>query len=95
MARNIATATIPLRSKSPKIAFARTDAYQRDHMMRVAGQPDETPGLNSVVVMNTTTFSDEDAQLRVVDEQSRDRGPARPCCKCSGFHVDNIDFRSR
>lgn len=74
--KSISKATIRHRSMSPKITFARSEAYQRDHMMRVAGQPDETPGLNSVVVIDTTTFSDEDAELRVVDSQGRDLGPA-------------------
>ena len=76
LSRDIATATIKQRALSPKITFARTDAYQRDHLMRMAGQPEETPGLNSVVVIDTTLFSDQDGELRVVDVQGRDLGPA-------------------
>jgi len=73
----VSNATVNQRARSPKIAVGRTDAYQRDHLMRIAGQPDETPGLNSVVVMDTTLFTDEDTDgLRVVDPQGRDMGAA-------------------
>lgn len=76
VARNISRATIKSRSMSPYILAARTDAYQRDHLHRVAGQSDEVTGLNSVVVMDSTQFTDEDSELRVVDAQGRDLGPA-------------------
>lgn len=75
VSRKISTATIRARSLSPEITIARTDAYQRDHLMRIAGSPDEVTGLNSVVVMDTTTFTDEDGELRAVDAQGRDLGP--------------------
>jgi len=76
VSRRISRATIKARSLSQQILTARTDAYQRDHLHRVAGQPDEVTGLNSVVVMDTTQFTDEDSDLRVVDAQGRDLGAA-------------------
>jgi len=75
-ASKLSTATLNHRAHSKDVAKARTDAYERDHLQRIAGQSDDTPGLNSVVVMDSTLFTDEDADLRVVDSQGRDLGPA-------------------
>lgn len=76
VSRSISTATIRNRSMSPRITFARTDAYERDHLFRIAGHPDDVLGLNSVVVIDTTTFTDKDKSLRVVNAQNNDLGPA-------------------
>lgn len=74
--RPISTATIKARSTSQQVREARTDAYQRDHLLRLAGQPDVVTGLNEVMVLDTTQFSDSDSELRVVDRHGRDVGPA-------------------
>ncbi|HEY0967270.1 MAG TPA: Mu transposase C-terminal domain-containing protein [Opitutaceae bacterium] len=76
VSRAISTATIRKRSMCPRITFARADAYERDHLHRIAGHPDDVLGLNSVVVIDTTTFTDEDKSLRVVNAQNDDLGPA-------------------
>jgi hypothetical protein len=76
VSRRISTKTIRSRALSQHITTARTDAYQRDHLNRIAGQPDEVLGLNSVVVLDSTQFSDADRSLRVVDSKGRDLGAA-------------------
>jgi len=70
------THTIKKRSMAPAIATARDDAYERDHLNRIAGCPDEIQSLMEVVMLDTTQFTNEDYELRVVDDAGRDMGPA-------------------
>lgn len=70
----VCTATIAARSRSDLISKARADAYERDHLHRLAGQPDPTYGLNNLVVMDATQFTSDDRCLRIVDSHGRDLG---------------------
>ena len=64
-------------SKSARVMSARTDAYDRDHLLRVIGKPSESLGLMSVAQLDATlfTYNDKDALL-VVNEQGHSMGPA-------------------
>ena len=71
-----ATKTIRKRSMSPEVQAMRAGAYERDHLFRLVGSPELVTGLNSVVQLDTTQFTNEEYELLVVDRQGRNMGPA-------------------
>ncbi len=67
--------TIAKRWNSEKILTALADPYERDHLNRMCGDPDKIVGLNSVLCIDCATMSNEEQEVRALDEHDRDLGP--------------------
>lgn len=68
--------TIAKRWDTDEIKVATADPYARDHLHRLCGEPDKILGLNAVMCIDCATMSNEETEVRVLDDDLRDLGPA-------------------
>ncbi|HVZ65078.1 MAG TPA: Mu transposase C-terminal domain-containing protein [Lacunisphaera sp.] len=68
--------TIAKRWNTDAIKVANANPYERDHLHRMCGEPDKILGLNAVMCIDCATMSNDECEVRVLDEQDRDLGPA-------------------
>lgn len=71
-------ATIRSRCRSDAIKVAREDAYVRDHLNRLVGDPEKITGLYSQLAIDCSTMSNEsaEAEVRIVTKDGEDLGVA-------------------